>query len=194
MDTLPFFVQTLITLVDRIKGIKEAHVENRQQAFEKIIEPLFVEIQPVVDNYFVLFREAKDLIRASSEIEMDVAIKKIRDSRESMLRTRIEVREMAKQMQSIYNDKKIIDFARKIDSFFYKTICDRKIRGKSYALELVDLFEYVNKKEVEKAELIAFIDLALKNMEIAWVAIAQSYATLRIYCLSNPKDVNIKLS
>jgi len=189
MDILPLFVQTLTTLSDRIKNIKDSHIQNRQQAFEKIIQPLFFELKPVVDNYFILFREAKHLAAKSSVDDLGVSVQKIRDSRDALLRIRIEVREMANSMSQIYNDKKIIEFARKVDGFFYRTVCERKIRGKSYALELVDFFDYVHKKDIEKSVLISFIDSALANMETSWVAIAQSYATLSIYCLSQPKEV-----
>ena len=51
----------------------------------------------------------------------------------------------------------------------------------------MDLFEYVLKHDMDKSELIKFIDDALKSMETSWVAIAQSYAMVRIYCLSSPQ-------
>jgi hypothetical protein len=191
MEILPFFIQTFLTLAERIKSLKEGSIQNRRQAFEQIIEPLFIEVRPVVDNYFELFQKAKQMAKESRQEDLGSQVEEIRKARETMIRTRVTIREMVNQIQKIYKDKKIIDFAWKLDSFFYRTVCERKVRGKSYALELVDLFDYATKNDLEKAELISFIDLALKNMENSWITIAQSYAALRIYCLSQPRDVTV---
>lgn len=192
METLSIFTQTFITLVEQIKKLKDGKIKDRKEAFEQIVDPIFRDVQPVIDNYFQIFQKAKRLSTLSTKKDLAFAVEEIRISRETMLVTRSVVREMAYQMHQIYNDKKIIDFSRKIDSFFYRTISERSVRGKSYAYELVDLFDEVLKGELDKAQLIAFIDGALKNMEYSWVSIAQSYASLRIYCLSKPKEVSVE--
>jgi hypothetical protein len=187
METLSLFLSSFTALADRIINLEKAQLQNKQQVFKEVVEPLFVELQPVVDNYVSLFRKAKKSVVESSSENLWDAVSEIREARESMILNRIKVREMASIIQETYKDKKITDFAQKVDGFFYRTICERKlgVKGKSYAKELVDLCDYVIKRDMDKGELIKFIDDALRSMEESWVAIAQTYASVRIYCLSS---------
>jgi hypothetical protein len=187
METLKFLLDTFITLADRIINLEKTQIQNKQQAFKEIVEPLFLELQPVVDNYISLFRNAKKSVIESSPDNLWGAVSEVRQAREAMILSRIKVREMANRVQEAYKDKRITEFAQKVDGFFYRTVCEREVRTtSSYAKELVDLCEYVMKRDMDKSELIKFIEDALKNLEISWVAIAQSYASVRIYCLSSP--------
>lgn len=49
---------------------------------------------------------------------------------------------------------------------------------------LVQLFDYVASETLDKAALIDYIDRMSSDLETTWVAVAQSYASLRIYCMS----------
>src|SRR5258706_7018227 len=186
MEPISLVFESFINLADGIINLEKTKLQNKQQAFKEIIEPLFIELQTVVDNYVNLFKKAKQSIAESSQKDLSVAVREIREARESMILNRIKVRELANRIQEVYNDKKIIDFALKVQEFFYRTIVQKQTKM-SYAKELVDLFEYVAKNDMDKSDLIEFMNDALKNMENSWVAIAQSYALVRIYCLSSPQ-------
>ena len=188
MEPLSLFLNTFTALADRIINLEKTKLQNKQQVFKEVVEPLFIELQPIVDNYVALFRKAKKSVIESSAENLWDAVSEIRESRESMIFSRIKVREIAVVIQENYKDKKITDFAQKVDGFFYRTILEKKQEGKSksYAKELVDLCDYVIKRDMDKGELIKFIDDALRSMEESWVAIAQAYASVRIYCLSSP--------
>lgn len=190
MEPLSFILDTFIGVMERIINLEKAKIQNKQQVFKEIIEPLFIELQPVIDNYITLFKQAKQSVSENKQSDIWEAVQEIRESRDAMILSRVKVREMANRIQEAYNDKKITDFAQKVDGFFYRTILEKQKRSKSMASELVDLFEYVLKHDMDKTELIKFIDDALKNMETSWVAIAQSYAMVRIYCLSSPQLIN----
>ena len=187
MEPISFILDTFIGVMERIINLEKTKIQNKQQVFKEIIEPLFIELQPVVDNYVTLFKKAKQSVSENKQSNIWEAVQEIRESRDAMILSRVKVREMANRIQEAYNDKKVTDFAQKVDSFFYRTILEKQKSSKSRASELVDLFEYVLKHDMDKSELIKFIDDALKSMETSWVAIAQSYAMVRIYCLSSPQ-------
>jgi len=59
------------------------------------------------------------------------------------------------------------------------------IEATSHAARLIELLDYVVEGRLDKGELLAYIDRTLKNLENSFVAIAQSYASLRIRCLKS---------
>lgn len=175
----PGFLDELIKLIK----LKE---RNRASFFKEIIEPLFLELQPVVDDQFRLVRRARTLATNGSNNDFQDAINELRDARESLLQQRIKVRAMAKTMQEEYKDHRIKSFATKIEKFFYSTGAKR-FRKASDTRYIVGLFDYVmENNEIPRNELIERISRLLLVMEDNWIAIAQSYASLRLYCLQKP--------
>ena len=179
-------VEAFAVFLDKIADLVRARQQDKQQFFKEIVEPLFVELGPVVDNYFILFRNAKESVSASSPTKLGQAVRGIRTARDVMIMNRIRVREMAKVIQESYRDKNIQNFAAKVESFFYPAVVDKSTGKKSHAAELVDLCDYVLKENMKKDELLKYIDDTLQNMESSWVEISRLYGALRIHCLTSP--------
>ena len=177
-------LDTFLKLVDRVIALVKERQQTKAQVFEEIVEPLFVELQPVVDDYFKLFRHAKDAVENSQKSNLSSAVIGIKNAREAMLLNRIKVREMAATIGEHDIDKRVKDFADKVESFFYRTITEKSKDKRSYATELIDICDYVLREDMNKADLIQFISTALRKMEETWVAIAQSYASARVHCLN----------
>lgn len=174
-----------LKLVEKIIELAKLEKLNREQFFKQIIEPLFNELQPVVDDYFTVFLRARELVNTESDDEFQEAVTEIRKARESLLTHRIKVREMAEAIKTHYKDKRINVFTENIHRFFYSTQV-RSSTGKSSSkgAELVELCEYVMKENISKRPLVGYINSTLKRLEESWVAIAQSYGSIRVYCLS----------
>ncbi len=176
-------IDVFLTLLDKLVDVLKKKNKNKQQLFKEFIEPLFTELQLVVDDYFALFRKSRDLIRKShkNKQELKKAIEEIRLARERLLSTRIKVITLATIAQEKINDKKVVDFCQKIVNFFFATQIHKSKQEKtSHASQLVELLDYVVEGKLDKEELLVYIDKTLKNLENSFVAIAQSYASLRI--------------
>ena len=122
MEPISFILDTFIGVMERIINLEKTKIQNKQQVFKEIIEPLFIELQPVVDNYVTLFKKAKQSVSENKQSNIWEAVQEIRESRDAMILSRVKVREMANRIQEAYNDKKVTDFAKKDDRFFYRTI------------------------------------------------------------------------
>jgi len=191
MEPISLLFDTFIKLMDRIISQKNLKEKNKQQLFKEIIEPLFIELQPVVDNYFLLFRRAKQSIRESKGRVSRKSIREVREAREAMLVVRIKVRETANRISNEIADEEIANFASKVEKFFYHKI--NRLRGSLSDGEiLVGYLEEMLEEEITSYELVSFIDEILEKMEKSWISIVQSYARLRIYYLSTPDSVKKK--
>ncbi len=182
-------VETFWILLDHSIDLIKSQKQSKADLFNNVIEPLFFELRPVVDDYFALFRRTKQKVINSNRENLWDAIAEVRDNREALLQSRIKVREIADVISATYHDAKINSFANKILEFFYGT----EIRSKpatSKGKELIQEFtSYVMGNNVTKEQLLTFIDISLNSFEERWRAICRNYATLRVYCLSSASVV-----
>ena len=108
-----------ISLLDRIINLVKQRSIRKQQFFDEIIDPLYLELQPVVDDYFHLFRESLQMVKNSNNYDdLNNAVEKIRQNRNHLLQTRIKVREMADTIKNEVKDEKVVNFANDILKFF----------------------------------------------------------------------------
>lgn len=172
----------LVDYAIQLLGKKE---HNRKELFQDLIEPLFLELQPVVDDYFSFFRRARTLASAGTKQELEIALGELRQQREAMLRQRIQVRELARALSSGRKDRWVNAFSSNVHGFFNSsTIVSRFARSKSPPAAALELFDYVLAEKINQHELVEYIDSTLRNLEGSWVAIAQNYASLRVHSLS----------
>src|SRR5438477_529229 len=103
-------VDNFLGLLDRLIQLGKYRVEGRRRQFKEIVEPLFNEIQPLVDDYFVLFRDSYDLVKSSPVSELHSAVEKIRGSRDRLLQARTQAVGFAKVLEEEVKDKRLINF------------------------------------------------------------------------------------
>lgn len=178
---------TFLALLDRIIALVRIRALNRQQVFTGIVEPLFRELEPVVDDYFALFREAKRTVGTCRDAQLPDAIESIRARREELLTTRIKVKEMADIVRSRIRDKRVKAFASTVYEFFLCTQHPHRHRlsmsPSSELVAIVDLLELTIGLEQSRDVLLFYLDATLQMLQNRWVEIAQSYASLRLYCM-----------
>ncbi len=174
-----------LNLIDRIAALVKLRQSDRQQLFKEVVEPLFVQLQPVVDNYFTIFRNARQsLARAGrSQAELVSAVEEIRNFREQMLHLRRMVTAMASEIEKHVDDERVVRFSAKVARFFYSTQ-NRSRSRLSGSRELVDLCDYVVESGLDRNLILEYVDATLRQLEQNWVTIAQLYAALRIHCVT----------
>jgi hypothetical protein len=190
---ISFFLSTFTALVDRIVKLEKNGKENKQQVFKEIIEPLYLQLQPVAENYDMIFREAGLYVSNNSTTRLDVFLSNIRASQEKMRLTRASIRTMAFQIQKSYNDEIFQNFALNVLRFF-----DAAMYGKGIELDenlnlvitktrSTILMNLINKASItssERDELRLYIFESIGAIEQAWFEIGESYANAKIYCFS----------
>ena len=108
------FLDLVDGIVERVK-LKQV---NRKELFDQIVEPLFKNIEPVVDDYFRVFRKAYKL--AKSEENWEKGLELIRSRRERMFKARNKVRQMVMLLRD-FDSQPLNNFSIAILSFFYST-------------------------------------------------------------------------
>lgn len=114
-------VNTFLQIVEKVTKLGGQKKKKRRQLFQDIVEPLFIELQPVVDDYFLLFQRAQKLIKTIGQEEMESALSEVAAHRNQLLQARSTVREMAIRLGEEIEDAQIVHFCSDIENFFYFT-------------------------------------------------------------------------
>jgi hypothetical protein len=188
MSAIILALEAFINLAERIIRVEKIKREDKKQVFKEIIEPLFVQFQPVAENYLEMFRKTRQRVVETPAHELLTAIDEIRELRGKMQFARHETNRMARQMSVMYKDEKILDFSANVERFFLASLypTDGGLRP-TRSEEFVQLFMNVVTRKEDKSVLIQYIDDALESLVAIWNDIAQSYAAAKIYYLSSPE-------
>ncbi len=186
MEPISFFLDSFIQLAQRIINLEKTKREDKQQVFKEIIEPLFVQLQPVAENYLLMFRKARQSVINNPDSDLSKALDEIRESRDQMQLARSIVQKMATQISSRYRDKEINEFANNVLGFFDVSLDGQAGEG-TISKQLERIVERVLTKRADRMDLHIFIFTSLEKMEEYWGGIGQSYADAKIYCLSAPQ-------
>ncbi len=168
-------LDNLLSLLDRIVQFGKFRVEGRRRQFKEIVEPLFNELQPLVDDYFVLFRDSYELVQNSPANELQSAVEKIRANREKLLRARTQVVGFAKAIKEESKDQRLVSFAERVVTFFYMTSHIEKPEHKSASAYMVELCDLVMSDNLPKGLLLKYIQRTLNKLQTSWMSIVQSY-------------------
>ena len=183
-----------LKLIEKTVELLQLQRKSRKEVFCDIIEPLFVEMPLVVQDYFSIFQEAEGILdkarfnRRVPKTRLQRAINNIRERRQEFLHARIEIRQMADLIRMRCKDKEVVAFAESIYSFFFSSqICDLGSHKTSTA-ELAELFDLLDCGDLTVLELQRSIQLMRCNLERSWSEITNKYALLRLKYL-HPESV-----
>jgi hypothetical protein len=108
-----------LSLIDRLIKLVELRQTDKKQLFNDVVEPLFTQLQPVVDDYFSLFRRARlSAEKSRNNDDLQQAVEEIRTQRENLVHARLAVVQFAETLQSQVHDKRVAQFAHKVERFF----------------------------------------------------------------------------
>lgn len=114
-------VDLLLKAVDKAIQLLTFRTESRRRVFKELVEPLFRDLEPVVEDYFSLFSKSIEEVKAAKNSEVHLAVRNIRELREQMLVARIKVQQLAETINKTSNDPRLADFATRILAIFYCT-------------------------------------------------------------------------
>jgi len=175
MESISIFIK----VIDKLTSLLQGRVSDKRRLFTEIIEPIFQELQPVVDDYLRLFRESHKKIEKSSGNEWTEVVSQIKEHREELWHARTKIVAFADAIDENVKDKRVSLFANKVLRLFCATD-EPKDRRMSRSRELIELLELLDKPELDKGFVMQRIKTTENQVKDSWVAIAQSYAQLRI--------------
>ena len=175
----------LVPVLEKLIMVVQLRESDRRLLFKEVAEPLFVQLQPAVDDLFSMFRGAKISLEQAQETQEDLAaaVAITRQNREKMLHLRRAVVQLADGIEANVKDKRVVEFAAKVRYLFFSTR-HRAPGSKSLPGKLTESCDYVLDERLDRGLIHDYLDTTLRQLEGSWVAIAQSYAALRIHCMT----------
>ncbi|MDN3523085.1 hypothetical protein [Halomonas ramblicola] len=169
-----------LKVIDRIIPVLSVRAMSRRRYFEEVIEPLFRELEPVVEDYFAFFSKSLELVRDADRSEISAIVSQVREMRDKQFLARTKVRELARVLHESSKDRIVINFGRCVCALFEAAPHRPDLRKMSKSVKLIELFELVEYNYVGRAELVRALKDSKDEVSIQWIAIVQSYGHLRL--------------
>jgi hypothetical protein len=173
------------TLIDSIVEIREKllpGISSRSRNFVEVVDPLFQQLHPVVDDYFILFRKASYLLHRANTIEQlyDASFE-LAQAREKLIVTRIAVRTETDLLAAMCHDRDTGRFLKCVASIFeaqeVSTNTNHKISKSNH---IVSLVQQLSEDATNRANLIYTLEGTIRHLESRWEATVRSYYILRM--------------
>src|SRR4029077_14538310 len=116
-------VAGFVAVVDRLIKLLERKEAHQARLYDKFVDPLFRDLEPVAADYIKFFRETSELLdRALAEPDarstMRAAAKRIRARPEEFLFARKKVQQLARVAVTQIKDEDVKGFAMSVAWFF----------------------------------------------------------------------------
>jgi hypothetical protein len=189
MEYIALFLTALKELADRVRNLEKTRAQDKQDIFNNIVKPLFVELEPVSSNYKDFFERARQTIRECTSEDLRKTAQQIRNERDAMIMARIKVRETANQIKEHINDEAISEFATSVNNFFYSAprLTPVRPRFQSSAMRFLDFLNYAASHNIDRQEIIDYLDIILENLERSWSSVVSSFERVKIKALSSQR-------
>lgn len=173
-------VDLFLKAVDKVIQLASIRKKNKREFFAQIVEPLFRELEPVIDDYYAFFSDSLSLLQEAGHGNIATVVVKVREMRGKHLLARLKVRELAKSLEESSRDEKIANFGASVCAIF-EAAPHRPGRWKmSKSIEFLELFELVSENRISRTSLVRALKDSKDEIAIQWIAIVQSYGYLRL--------------
>lgn len=163
-------VSDLLELLDRMTAFLRDRREKEHLSFDRCIQPLFVEMQLIHDNYRTVLRDLQKQCAFAAPTETIITL--LRENKFPLEPLRVKVRSF---LDSIPNER-----AEGLEQEFYE-VCRKyfhshRRRDSTRFSELID--ELSRGRAVSAEDAALRIQLSFDNIEFGWGQIAEAYAKL----------------
>ena len=197
MEPFTSLLDAFIKLAEKITNLKKTELENRQKPFDKLVTPLFVELEPVASNYIGYFRNARQSIKKSKDGDFREVGEKIKEDRDAMSMARIKVRAMAKQIKENIDDPDIVAFAESVDKYFYSAPRFPQVQevagsNSSSAMKFLDFLRFASLNNIGTEKVLEHLDVVINSIEQDWALVVECYGKLEIKFIAPKKKKKTK--
>jgi hypothetical protein len=192
-------IDGFLQLLDRLIDLLEAKKRRKRELFSEIIEPIFNEVQPVVDEYFKFFQEARQRLQKAKATDYRRLVQELTKERKDFHSVRVKVTHLTEAIREQTRLEQVKEFAKAVEELFDATVISKPTREQpgvkrqvssqirrspgTKRKELIDRLEKAREVPVEKEALLRYIDEALEAIDEAFSKVAARYATLRLASL-----------
>ncbi len=181
MESIDLFLKLMEKIISFLKERKH----NKKQLFDNFVDPLFQDLDGLIEDYFLLFRKAHKLLNEPSINDTLGPLAEIQKHREQLWHVRRRCETFAEAVTAEIDDERYIKFASQIVRLFQAPdYANRDGRTMSKSSAVVGFLQSMDRGKISKHE----AQDKLKHIELevqdSWVAICTSYANLKIYALS----------
>jgi hypothetical protein len=175
-------VASFLTSLEKALRILSEWGGNRRRLFDTVIQPLFCELEPVVDDYYGLFCRCHDRLQSRDPTRLEEVRREISAMRDSQIVVRSKVKELARSLYLDTHDPQVERFAKLIGDIFEVGDPTRMFgRQMSRAKKLIEeISENEIRENFDRYQLIRSVIVAKEEVEQAWIAVVQSYGYLRL--------------
>ena len=170
----------LTKLLSWIRGTRH---RNRKELFTGVIDPLFTEVQPVLDDYLALFRTIRGMLASEDEHTADEIVATLVEKRMGMSMARIRAWGIAAALRSSARSPQITKFGEKIERLFLIPGEDGSQNQMRCHVLLRQLENGISTAEARQ-ERTQMVEATLQELEGLWVSIAQDYGSLKLRFLA----------
>jgi hypothetical protein len=166
--------------IDRFIQLASVRAESRRRLFKELVEPLFHELESVVDDYYAFFSKSLVLLQGADRESMTAVVAQVREMREQQMLTRVKLRQLAASLQEHSKDDMVVQFCRAVCGMFEAAPNRSTTRKMSKSAELLDLFELVASEKINRSGLASVIKDSKDEFALQWIAAVQSYGYLKL--------------
>jgi len=178
-------VELFLKAVDKaiqFLGIRE---EQRRRVFKEVVEPLYRDVAPVVEDYYLLFAKGISRVKAADANELPSVVAEFTTLREQMFLARERLRQLAASTREHSEDRRLHQFCDRILEVFMCTHLSIGGKAMSKSAEFVELLNRLDelKFRASKGYLVDSLVSSKDHVAQAWLRVNQSYAGLRLASL-----------
>ena len=175
-------VDIFLKVVDRLISLLKERERNRRESFFDIVEPLYIAMLPVVDDYFKIFWELRD-ITYSWDIGPETVApvrSKLINRREKMYVERSRVISLAKALRQGSKDEEIKMFAEEVINFFSAFEHTKDVTSATHFIDMLSKNPFGFNATMNFFEMSKW---AINKMSKSWMRINEIYGVLKIEAL-----------
>ena len=174
-------VATLVSTLKHVRGSLPDHRCDRGHEFEQVVDPIFINLQPVVDDYVALFSSTlAALNEARSGPSIKGSVQALRRNRGPLLRVRSVVPTLLADLTERSHDRGVKRFLRSVERVLCSVDLDRSVANGSSSATAKRLLESPDEGGVDSHYAAIWIRACLSSIETSFAATAQVHAHLRV--------------
>jgi hypothetical protein len=158
---------------------------SRRELFKEIVQPLYVGLGPVVDDYYLLFTRSIERVKAADAAELPKVLADVRELRAQMFLAREKVLLLADALRHPHQDRRLQQFCDRMLALFS---CTRLSLGGGMSartdltVELLDQLEGLQSRS-SKGVLVDALRASKDQAALSWLRLNQTCTSLGLASL-----------
>jgi hypothetical protein len=163
----------LLAIIDRIVALINAREKQHDTLVKEIVEPLFKEIEPIVQDSVQIMRNARDLLANPSTEQFSVLV--LQQQRERLLLARQKLRMLIGVYQESSRNQEVTAFLENVESCLLAPGSSMPIRD-SPIFQLISGLEgrFPNTSDAKE-----YVERSISDLESAWHETVRAYAVIK---------------